>query len=180
MSYSELGQLFPVIISDPDPNWIALFQEEKMMIINSLGVQNIISIEHIGSTSVPNLKAKPVIDILIEVPADFNKYEFIEKLSESGYLFTPKPENPAPHMMFMKGYTENGFRGQAYHIHVRYSGVWDEIYFRDYLLANPEIAKEYGELKVQSAMQYKNDREAYTNSKTEFIKRVTKIARKTL
>lgn len=79
MSNRELSQLFPIIISDPDPNWIALFNEEKMMIINSLGVQNIISIEHIGSTSVPNLKAKPVIDILIEVSSDFRKYEFIKK-----------------------------------------------------------------------------------------------------
>jgi len=79
MSNRELSQLFPIIISDPDPNWIALFNEEKMMIINSLGVQNIISIEHIGSTSVPNLKAKPDIDILIEVPVDFRKDEYIKK-----------------------------------------------------------------------------------------------------
>jgi len=179
MSNRELGQLFPIIISDPDPNWIALFNEEKRMITNSLGVQNIISIEHIGSTSVPNLKAKPTIDILIEVPSNFKKDEFIEKLYGLGYLFTPKPENPAPHMMFMKGYTENGFRGQAYHIHVRYSGDWDELYFRDYLIANPDIAEEYGELKVRLANQFKNDREEYTNSKTEFIERVTDVARKT-
>jgi GrpB-like predicted nucleotidyltransferase (UPF0157 family) len=180
MSIKELGNLFPIIISDPNPDWITLFQEEKRIIIDSLGVKNFIRIEHIGSTAIPNLKAKPTIDILIEVPNEFKKHEFIKKLLEIGYLFTPKPENPAPHMMFMKGYTDDGFNGQAFHIHVRYAGDWDEIYFRDFLLTHPDIAKEYGKLKTKLSNQHRNDREEYTNGKTEFIKRFTQIARRSL
>ena len=82
-------------------------------------------------------------------------------------------------MMFVKGYTLDGFKGQAYHIHIRYFGDWDEIYFRDYLKANPGVAKEYGELKIQLSKRFRNDREKYTSGKTGFIKRVTDTARKT-
>jgi GrpB-like predicted nucleotidyltransferase (UPF0157 family) len=65
MTNDELGELFPIIISEPDPNWIRLFHEEESNIRNVLGKQNIIRIEHIGSTSIPNLRAKPTIDILL-------------------------------------------------------------------------------------------------------------------
>lgn len=178
MSNIELGELFPVIISEPDPDWPAIFEREKEKILASLGKHNILSIEHIGSTAVPNLKAKPTIDILIEVPPSFDKKGFIKKLSDLDYSYSPNPENPAPHMMFMKGYSLTGFAGQAYHVHVRYKGDWDELYFRDYLRNHPKVAKEYEELKVKLSLQYKNDREKYTNLKTEFIQRVTETARK--
>jgi len=79
--------------------------------------------------------------------------------------------------MFMKGYTPQGFEGQAFHVHVRYSGDWDELYFRDYLLANPDIAAEYGKLKLELQKKYKHDRDAYTSAKTDFIKRITRLAR---
>jgi len=80
-------------------------------------------------------------------------------------------------MMFMKGYTPQGFKGQAFHIHIRYRGDWDELYFRDYLLTHPEIAVEYGELKSELQKKYEHDRDAYTDAKTDFIKRITKLAR---
>jgi GrpB-like predicted nucleotidyltransferase (UPF0157 family) len=177
MNTEELGMLFPIIISDPDPRWTDLFNAEKLEIEKAIGKQNIIRIEHIGSTAVPNLKAKPTIDILLEVHAAVDTSMIIERLKESGYHYTPKPENPAPHMMFMKGYSIHGFEGQAYHVHVRYRGDWDEIYFRDYLKANPEIAQEYADLKEQLAKEFKNDREEYTAKKTNFIKRITEMAR---
>jgi GrpB-like predicted nucleotidyltransferase (UPF0157 family) len=178
MSNDELGKLFPIIISEPDSNWISLFHKEESRIQKILGKENIIRIEHIGSTSVPDLIAKPTIDILIEVPEDVNKDLIIEKFITLGYHYIPKPENPAPHMMFVKGYTMKGFKGQAYHIHVRHSGDWDELYFRDYLKAHPAIAREYGELKVKLLKDYRNDRDGYTDKKSDFINRMTKIARK--
>lgn len=178
MTNEEFGRLFPIIISEPDPNWIDLFKFEANNIKKVLRKRNILRIEHIGSTAVPNLKAKPSIDILLEVPGSIDKDEVIEKLTSLDYHYIPKPENPAPHMMFVKGYTLNGFRGQAYHIHVRYSGDWDELYFRDYLKLHPEIASEYGELKARLSVKYRNDREGYTEKKTDFIKRITGVARK--
>ena len=81
-------------------------------------------------------------------------------------------------MMFIKGYTSNGFEGQEYHVHIRYSGDWDELYFRDYLILNHDIREEYGNLKIQLKEKYQYDREGYTQGKTEFIKKITKKARK--
>jgi GrpB-like predicted nucleotidyltransferase (UPF0157 family) len=81
-------------------------------------------------------------------------------------------------MMFAKGYTLHGFKGQAYHVHVWYGGDWDELCFRDYLKAHPDIAREYGVLKVRLSETYRNDREGYTDKKTVFIKRITAKARK--
>src|SRR5450759_4983784 len=89
-----------------------------------------------------------------------------------GYQFIPKPENPPPHMMFAKGYSETGYTGQSYHLHIRYRGEWDELIFRDYLIRNPESAWEYGELKRRLSIVFINDREAYTNNKTDFIKEI--------
>jgi GrpB-like predicted nucleotidyltransferase (UPF0157 family) len=177
MTAEELGKLFPVIISDPDPSWPELFLAEKTEIEKVSGAGNIIRIEHIGSTAVPGLKAKPTIDILLEIPDTTDTGELKARLAVMDYHFIPRPENPAPHMMFVKGYTVNGFVGQAYHVHVRYSGDWDEICFRDYLKMNPGTAEEYGELKVRLAGKYRNDRDGYTEAKTEFIKRITGIAR---
>lgn len=177
MTPEELGRLFPVFISDPDPSWPELFRLEKTEIEKVPGIQKIIRIEHIGSTAVPGLKAKPTIDILLEIPESADTDELTAGLMRMGYHFISRPENPAPHMMFVKGYTLKGFRGQAFHVHVRYTGDWDEICFRDYLRLNPVTAGEYGELKVRLAERYRNDREKYTDAKSEFIKKVTEIAR---
>jgi GrpB-like predicted nucleotidyltransferase (UPF0157 family) len=82
--------------------------------------------------------------------------------------------------MLAKGYSIKGFSGQAYHIHVRYSGNWDEIIFRNYLINNPEVAHEYCELKRKLSIEFFHDREKYTESKSDFIWRITKIAREEL
>jgi len=177
MTAEELGMLFPVIISEPDPAWPELFLAEKTDMEKVLGTGSIIRIEHIGSTAVPGLKAKSTIDILLEIHESADTDDLKAGLTGMGYHFIPMPENPAPHMMFVKGYTVNGFRGQAYHVHVRYSGDWDEPYFRDYLKLHPDTAREYEELKILLAEEYKNDRDGYTEAKTEFIKRITGIAR---
>lgn len=91
--------------------------------------------------------------------------------------FISKPENPPPHMMFAKGYSAKGYSGQTYHIHVRYRGEWDELIFRDYLLQNPKIAKEYGELKLRLSVDHLNDREKFTENKTDYISKIVRIAR---
>jgi len=178
MTPKELGQLFPIILVPPNPEWAKLFKAEKVKIENILGPGNIIRIEHIGSTAIPGLLSKPTIDILIEIPGKENNETIIEGLKSIDYHYIQRLENPAPHMMFAKGYTKSGFKGQAYHIHIRYSGEWDEIYFRDYLTKNPEAVSDYGALKRKLAEKYRNDREAYTNGKTDFIKRISAIARK--
>jgi len=178
MNGEELGRLFPIIIREHDPMWHDLYLLEKTNIEQSIGLNNIIRINHYGSTSVYNLYAKPTIDILLEIQYDMDTVQTISLLKGIGYSYSPQPNNPAPHMMFMKGYTQSGFSGQAYHVHVRYSGDWDELYFRDFLILYPDIAKKYGELKLQLKEKYEFDRDGYTSSKSCFIKISTEQARK--
>jgi GrpB-like predicted nucleotidyltransferase (UPF0157 family) len=180
MSLAELGNLFPIIIGEHDPLWHDLYLSEKDLIERAIGQNNIVRISHYGSTAVANLHSKPTIDILLEVVRDINTDSLIASLKGMGYRYSPQPDNPAPHMMFMKGYTPEGFNGQAYHVHVRYSGDWDELYFRDYLLTHPRVAKEYGRLKIELKDKYEHDREAYTKGKTKFIQRTTEQARREL
>jgi GrpB-like predicted nucleotidyltransferase (UPF0157 family) len=165
-----------VNISLLSPAWIKRYAK-KQKLERAVGVQNIVRINHIGSTTMSNLIAKPTIDILLEIKDDTDTKELISKLKSIGFIYSEQPKNPAPHMMFMKGYTPQGFKGQAFHLHVRYSGDWDELYFRDYLLIHPEIAQEYGRLKLGLLEKFEHDRDAYTVGKTEFIRRITALAR---
>ena len=147
MTNEELWVLFPIILSEHRAEWTKFYEQEKDTIISALGTKNISRINHIGSTSVPGLIAKPTIDILLEIPTDADIPSLTTALISAGYICNMQPNNPAPHLMFMKGYTPQGFRGQAVHLHVRFPGDWDELYFRDYLRSHPKTAKSYGKLK---------------------------------
>ncbi len=177
MEQSQLDLLFPVKISVYDEKWPELYLSEKSLIEKALGDEVLFRIRHFGSTSVPGLCAKPTIDILAEVNNTVGLEYIIKAFREIGYNYAFQPRNPAPHMMFMKGYTLKGFSGQAYHVHVRYPGDWDEIYFRDYLISHPEVAHEYETLKRELSEKYANDREAYTAGKSGFVRDITELAR---
>jgi GrpB-like predicted nucleotidyltransferase (UPF0157 family) len=172
LSTEELGKLFPIIIEKHNPEWPIIYQKEKSLIEKLPGSEVIERISHIGSTAIEGIMAKPTIDILIEVAENFNKDEFIQSFKLIDYQYIPQPENPPPNIMFTKGYSPNGFKGQAFHIHVRYKAVWDEILFRDYLIAHPKIAKKYEALKLELAKKHKYNREDYTDAKTKFIQEV--------
>lgn len=178
MTNEELWVLFPIILSEHRAEWTKFYEQEKDSIISALGTKNISRINHIGSTSVPGLIAKPTIDILLEIPTDTDILSLTAALISAGYICNTQPNNPAPHLMFMKGYTPQGFRGQAVHLHVRFPGDWDELYFRDYLRSHPETAKSYGKLKQNLQLRYEHDRDAYTEAKTDFIQEATRLARK--
>lgn len=177
MTNEELWKLFPIIISQPNPAWKDSYAKEKVIIGEKIGTDNIVRISHIGSTAVPNLPAKPTVDILLEIETNTDLDQLIAALRGLGYIYSPQPNNPPPHMMFMKGYTPEGFKGQVYHLHVRYSGDWDELYFRDYLSSHSDAAKRYAELKLNLKEKYEFDRDGYTAAKTDFIKNLTKLAR---
>ena len=78
---------------------------------------------------------------------------------------------------FNYGYTKNGFADKVYHIHLRYVGDNDELYFRDYLLNHPNVAKDYEYLKLRLSKQFEHNRDAYTNAKTTFIRKWTDVAK---
>ena len=177
MTNEELWQLFPIVLTEHQAVWIKRYAEEAGRLTEAVGKENIIRIDHIGSTSVPGLLAKPTIDILLQIRNTAKPEAFIEHMQNAGYLFSPQPQKPPPHMMFLKGYTVNGFEGQVYHVHVRYQGDWDELYFCEYLRRHPEKAREYGELKLRLQKEYEHDRDGYTAAKSDFILSVTKLAR---
>lgn len=178
LSAEELGKLFPIIMAEPDANWPAIFETEKNRLLEKLPQELVLRIEHIGSTAVPGLAAKPTIDILMEIneiPAHLEK--LTAALKAAGYDCIPRPGLPAPQLMGVKGYTAAGFEGQAVHLHVRYAGDWDEIVFRDYLRAHPEALAAYAALKKELAVKYRNNREDYTESKTAFIREIVSRAK---
>ena len=87
-------------------------------------------------------------------------------------------ENDPIKLEFSKGYTPEGFAEKVYHLHVKYLGNWNELYFRDFLIENPNVAAEYGELKLRLWKKYEHDRDGYTEAKSDFVLKYSSIAKK--
>ena len=181
LTTEELGKLFPIKIVQYDKKWKDVFKTEAELIRKTLGQDIALRIEHFGSTAIEGLSAKPTIDILVEIPplTDELKTEVVEKMKDIGYHFIWRTDEKIPYMHFVKGYTIKGFKGNIFHIHMgdKTHSLWDRICFRDYLRQNKKVAKEYESLKISLAEKFKFDREAYTNAKSEFVKRITEIAK---
>lgn len=171
----ELGILFPISLETHNPSWKTAYEKEKRELESFIEAKYIERINHIGSTFVPNLLAKPTVDILLEVTKTFPLEEIKGRLLEKGYVEN-NPEGDL--VMFIKGYTPQGFRGQTYHIHIRYKDDWGELYFRDYLYLHPEIANKYATLKRKLKEKYQNERDLYTQAKGEFVSHYTNLARR--
>ena len=175
----ERARLFPIILSPYNPTWPQWFLKEKEILLRLVGSSNIARISHYGSTSVPGLIAKPTVDILLEINDGTDIKGLINSLPDPEYICLNPPTTPSepPHLMFLKGYTSTGFAEKIYHIHVRYLGDWDELYFRDYLITHPEKAAEYAALKIKLHRNFKYNRDGYTDAKTAFIRSVTEKAK---
>jgi len=168
------ARIFPIIVSEYNPEWPHWYAEEKERLIRMIGSENIARITHIGSTSVPGLAAKPAVDILLEIAENTDIESLIAALPESEYICLREQTIPTPdRVVFLKGYTDTGFAERVFHIHVRDYGDWDELFFRDYLAAHPEAAAKYAALKKKLLNDYQNDRDGYTEAKDEFIKKHT-------
>lgn len=179
LSNEEIGKLFPIVLSKPKSNWKQLFEEEKKELYKLLN-NCITRIEHIGSTAIPNILSKPTIDILVEIPNyEKTKDEIIQQMMSKGYYYTHRTDRNPPYIMFIKGVSVNGPVSQTYHIHMAEKNhpIWDKVYFRDYLIEKPELAKEYERLKEQLANEYRHNRDGYTAGKTEFVLRITREAK---
>lgn len=181
MTPEELGKLFPIQVVPYSEHWVELFKSESVLIRQTLESGIALKIEHFGSTAVEGLSAKPTIDILVEIPplTEALKEQIISKISTIGYQFIWRTDEKVPYMHFVKGYTPDGFRGDVFHIHMgdKNHALWDRIFFRDYLRQNRQVAAEYEILKESLAKKYKYDREAYTNAKSDFVKRITTLAK---
>jgi GrpB-like predicted nucleotidyltransferase (UPF0157 family) len=155
----------PIQIMDYDPEWRVRYERERDRILAELG-KRIVDIEHIGSTAVAELPAKPVIDIMPGVPASADIHHCIDGMQRLGYEYVPDDTIP-DRLFFRRGYPE-----RKLHVHVveKDGDFWRRhIAFRDYLRAHRDVADEYAVLKRKLAEQYPHDSLAYTDGKTEFI-----------
>ena len=172
LSDAERAQLFPIILQKHNPVWSEWYEKERENLLSS--VEGIADIHHYGSTAIPGILAKPTIDILIEVEKSADLENLKNSIIKVGYNFMSYGKEPS--MMFVKGYTVNGFAEKVFHIHVYYVGVQHELLFRDYLIAHPETAHEYESMKIQLKEKYEFNRDAYTEAKSIFINSIVKRA----
>lgn len=173
MTLEELWELFPIILSEHKSCWRDWYEEEKQKITALLGGRDL-RINHIGSTAINNIWAKPIVDILIEIPISISMADIKEKLVSGGYICMSEEGN---RKSFNKGYTDQGFAERVFHLHLRYYGDNDELYFRDYMNNNLVLAGEYEKLKISLWKKYEHNRDAYTNAKSAFVEKYTRCAK---
>ena len=175
MSLEELWQLFPIFLREHQAEWKDWYEEERLRLLSFLPEHQIVCLSHIGSTSVETIWAKPIVDIMLEIPKKIDMAVMRDLLLQNGYLLMSESQG---RMSFNKGYTPSGFAKRVFHLHLRYAGDHDELYFRDYLQEHPAVAKDYEQLKLSLWKQYEHNRDAYTDSKTVFIRKYTEKAKK--
>ncbi|WCE32531.1 GrpB family protein [Vibrio sp. SCSIO 43137] len=154
-------------VVDYRPSWVDEFNKEKELLQSALNVTNVVEIHHIGSTSVKDLCAKPIIDILIEVQS-------LEQLDRDNYLMqTLGYEVKGEFGIAGRRYFQKGGVQRSHQVHAFLVGsaeVTRHIAFRDYLIEFPDIASMYGSLKREGALVCDNDIELYCKHKESFIK----------
>ena len=173
-----------IAIAPYDPRWPGLFLQEKDHLLACLPNDLIRRVEHFGSTAVPGLAAKPIVDLLVEVTDLQATRTCVAPVLESqGYDYfwraTHGDDSPPFYAWFIK--RDRGTGARTHHIHMverHFLEHWDRLIFRDYLIEHPEVAKEYESLKVRLASASPKDRVAYTQGKTEFIVKVTDQAKR--
>lgn len=151
-----------------DPAWEILFATERERIAAAIG-QQVLAIEHVGSTSIPNLAAKPILDIAIGVGSLDDVPDCVAPLTNLGYEYKGEHGLPERH------YFTRGRPNRTHHLHMVVVGQyqWNTLIpFRDHLRRNPETLAQYQQLKEELAARFPHDRLAYTDGKAEFIQAI--------
>lgn len=158
-----------VVIASYNPQWPALYEAEKERILGAIG-QVVVAIEHVGSTAVPGLGAKPIIDIMAGVRELAAAEACIPRLEGIGYEYVPEYEVAMPERRYFRKGVKHG---RTHHLHMveSTSTFWERhLLFRDYLRAHPETARQYQAEKRRFAKVV--DKMDYTEAKTPFIEDV--------
>lgn len=163
-------------IAEYDPRWPARFAAEAEQIRRLLGTP-FLEIEHYGSTAVPGLAAKPVIDMLVAVDSIVSAERYATTLVQNGY----EPVDPRYREIWPERIVlirrERGARVCHVHLMLRRHTAWTRlIAFRDHLRTHPDVAREYADLKRSLAGTLGHDRHAYMSAKGDFITRITDVA----
>lgn len=175
MTLEELWELFPIFLVEHQEKWKDDYKEIESELRKLLSDCSFSRISHIGSTAISGIWAKNIVDVLVEIPPNGNIDCAAEILKQNGFVIMSAD---VQRISLNKGYTKEGFADEVYHIHLRYTGDNDELYFRDYLNEHPDVAGEYEALKLSLWKTYEYNRDAYTEAKTDFIRRWTTVARK--
>lgn len=184
----EFQKTFPIVLKEHDPAYREWYEEEKDSILRAVNREDVIRISHIGSSAVEGLIAKPMVDILMEIDGGCNVDKLLADLKTIGFgvEILNRAENPF-RLLLAKGMSCDGFAERVFLLHVRYLGDWGELYFRDYLLAHPDVAAEYGRLKEGILQDIESGRlerlpngrpNGYSQAKLAFVQDVTARARK--
>lgn len=157
-----------VKLHDYSEDWPSLYEAERQRLL-SLLPDTFINLQHIGSTSIPGMIAKPIIDILAGVDSMETAKSIAAKLCNSGYTTSAEfNQSLSDRQWFMRW--AHGHRTHHLHVVVYGSKVWVErLSFRDSLRSSAELASEYAKLKTQIAVKHATDREAYTDAKSDFV-----------
>lgn len=174
MSLEELWELFPISLVEHDGKWEASYRGVEERLRELLTDFPNVRISHIGSTAIPEIKAKDIVDVLVEIPEDSCIEDAAKAIEGGGFIRMNDEER---RVSFNLGYTKDGFADEVFHVHLRYTGDNDELYFRDYLLDHPQVAKEYETLKLNLAQQFEHNRDAYTEAKSDFIRKWAAVAK---
>lgn len=159
-----------LVIVDYDPQWPTIFDKEKTRLLDAIG-SYVTAIEHIGSTSVPNLGAKPVIDIMVGLRHLADAAHCIAPLENLGYVYVPDFEDAMPYRRYFRKTLPHDPHEHTHHIHMveTQHEFWSRhLLFRDYLRTHPDDAAAYEKLKRELAPQFTSGSE-YADAKTEFI-----------
>ena len=167
-----------ISIAPYDPRWPELYENEAAFLQRKLPRSVVLKIEHFGSTAVPGLAAKPVIDVLVQVSSlEETKEQIVPILEAEGYDYFWRTDVSPAYAWFNKRDSE-GKRTHHIHIVEADSKLWERLHFRDYLREFPEEAKRYAELKQSLTEKHPNDRIAYTEGKAEYIMALTERAKR--
>jgi GrpB-like predicted nucleotidyltransferase (UPF0157 family) len=166
----------PVEVVDYDRAWPALFEAEAARLRALIGAEGIGRIEHVGSTAVPGLAAKPIVDLMVEVPDyDLVARRIAPRLEAAGYEYLWRPVGPgSPEVDYAWFIRRDADGRRTHHVHMAPPGsrYWDRVTFRDRLRADPQLATAYGRLKRETAAAHRGDRAAYSRAKGRFIRDV--------
>lgn len=157
-----------------DLQWPILFNQEAVM-LKTIFRDEAVSVDHFGSTAIPGIMAKPLLDIMVQTKSDILDDDIIGRLEDHSYSERIFNDGVA-RRMFAKGTGDV----RTHHVHITQAGsqfATDMLEFRDILLANKPIAKEYQKLKYCLSQKFANNRDAYYAAKTQFFESV--LGRKT-
>ena len=156
--------------------WKELFEQEADLLHSALG-EKALRIEHIGSTSIPGMASKPIIDIMVAVVSLPEATKLIPVVEALGYEHKPHDTIPG-RVYFAKEHTPE-YRTHHLNLTPHESGFWkNQLAFRDYLRAHDQVAAEYADLKKRLAERYAHTRELDPDGKSEFVTKVLELAAK--